>query len=437
MRIKKEVFIKRREKLFQQMQPNSTAILCAAKECIRNPEINYRYRQDSDFYYLTGFKEPEAVAVFIKGESTEEFILFNRENDPEKEQWVGPRAGQEGAIREFGADQSYPISELDARMIEILRGEDYLYYAYGRYPWFDREVNRWLNRIRSEIRTGVNVVNTIINIEDILHEMRMIKSDEEVAILKKAANISASAHYHAIKTCSPNRYEYQLEGELLHQYYQQGAREVAFGSIVAGGAHACTLHYEANDSLLKDGDLVLIDAGCEYEYYASDITRTFPVNGHFSKEQAEIYNLVLKAQIAAIELVKPGICWSKLQEKAVKIITEGLCELGILSGNVDELIESRAYARFYMHRIGHWLGIDAHDVGKYKIGDQWRILQPGMIFTVEPGIYIKTESEAVDKKWWNIGVRIEDDILVTKDGFEVLTSNVPKTVEEIEKLMQH
>ena len=437
MILNKQIFAKRREKLFEKMNPNSTALLCAAPEFFRNPGINYRYRQDSDFYYLTGFTEPDAVAVFVKGESTGEFILFNRACDPEQEQWVGPRAGQVGAIEMFGADQSYLIDQLDEKMPEILKNEAYLYYPYGRNAWFDRRINRWVNVIRAQIRTGVNLVSNFINIEDTLHEMRMRKDAEEVAIMKKAANISSIAHINAMQACSPQLNEYQLEAELLYAFNHQGAREVAYGSIVAGGEHACTLHYDNNDSELKGGDLVLIDAGCEYAYYASDITRTFPVNGHFNKEQAAIYNLVLKAQLAAIDLIKPGTCWVKLQEAAVQIITEGLCELGLLNGKVDELIESKAYKQFYMHNIGHWIGLDAHDVGKYKVDDEWRILQAGMVLTVEPGIYIRANTEGVDKNWWNIGVRIEDDILVTEEGCEVLTSKAPKTVDEIEKMMQH
>ena len=424
----------RRKRLMQMMGKDSIAIIPAAPVTIRNRDIEHRYRPDSDFYYLTGFAEPEAVAVIIPKRKHGEYILFCRERDPEMEAWVGPRAGLEGARETYQADDAFPISDIAEILPGLLENRDRVFYTMGCNPAFDQQIISWVNQIREKARSGVNTPNEFVALDHLLHDMRLFKSRHEISIMRKAAKIAAKAHIRAMQKCKPEMTENQIEAEILHHFRQNNCTE-AYPSIVGGGANSCILHYIDNQETLNDGDLLLIDAGAEKDYYASDITRTFPVNGKFSKEQKAIYNLVLQAQEAAIKQVKPGNHWNDPHNAAVKVITRGLVKLGLLKGDVRKLIKDGTYRRFYMHRTGHWIGMDVHDVGDYKVGDEWRVLEPGMVLTIEPGIYIPADSKKVAKKWWNIGVRIEDDVLVTKNGADVLTRDVPKKASEIEAIM--
>ncbi|CAK9892265.1 MULTISPECIES: Xaa-Pro aminopeptidase [Pseudomonas] len=433
--IPKSEYARRRKALMAQMEPNSIAILPAAAVAIRNRDVEHVYRQDSDFQYLSGFPEPEAVIALIPGREHGEYVLFCRERNPERELWDGLRAGQDGAISDFGADDAFPITDIDDILPGLIEGRDRVYSAMGSNPEFDRHLMDWINVIRSKARLGAQPPNEFVALDHLLHDMRLYKSAAEVKVMREAAAISARAHVRAMQACRAGLREYSLEAELDYEFRKGGAKMPAYGSIVAAGRNSCILHYQENDAPLKDGDLVLIDAGCEIDCYASDITRTFPVSGRFSPEQKAIYELVLKAQEAAFAVIAPGKHWNHAHEATVQVITEGLVELGLLKGQVQELIESEAYRAFYMHRAGHWLGMDVHDVGEYKVGGQWRVLEPGMALTVEPGIYIGADNQSVAKKWRGIGVRIEDDVVVTKQGCEILTSGVPKTVAEIEALM--
>ena len=433
--IPKSEYARRRKALMAQMEPNSIAILPAAAVAIRNRDVEHVYRQDSDFQYLSGFPEPEAVIALIPGREHGEYVLFCRERNPERELWDGLRAGQEGAIRDFGADDAFPITDIDEILPGLIEGRDRVYSAMGSNAEFDRHLMEWINVIRSKARLGAQPPNEFVALDHLLHDMRLYKSAAEVKVMREAAAISARAHVRAMQACRAGLHEYSLEAELDYEFRKGGAKMPAYGSIVAAGRNSCILHYQENDAPLKNGDLVLIDAGCEIDCYASDITRTFPVSGTFSPEQKAIYELVLKAQMAAFEEIAPGKHWNHAHEATVQVITEGLVALGLLAGEVPDLIESEAYKAFYMHRAGHWLGMDVHDVGDYKVGGQWRVLEPGMTLTVEPGIYISADNMHVAKKWRGIGIRIEDDVVVTKHGCDVLTAGVPKTVAEIEALM--
>ncbi|WP_273909858.1 Xaa-Pro aminopeptidase [Pseudomonas fontis] len=433
--IPKAEYARRRKALMAQMEPNSIAILPAAAVAIRNRDVEHVYRQDSDFQYLSGFPEPEAVIALIPGREHGEYVLFCRERNPERELWDGLRAGQEGAIRDFGADDAFPITDIDDILPGLIEGRDRVYSAMGSNAEFDRHLMEWINLIRSKAGMGSQPPNEFVALDHLLHDLRLYKSAAEVKVMREAAAISARAHVRAMQACRAGLHEYSLEAELDYEFRKGGARMPAYGSIVAAGRNSCILHYQENNAPLKDGDLVLIDAGCEIDCYASDITRTFPVSGRFSPEQKAIYELVLKAQEAAFAVIAPGKHWNHAHEATVQVITQGLVELGLLKGKLEELIESEAYRAFYMHRAGHWLGLDVHDVGEYKVGGQWRVLEAGMALTVEPGIYIAPDNQNVAKKWRGIGVRIEDDVVVTKQGCEILTSGVPKTVAEIEALM--
>ncbi len=433
--IPKAEYARRRKALMAQMVPNSIAILPAAALAIRNRDVEHVYRQDSDFQYLSGFPEPEAVIALIPGREHGEYVLFCRERNPEREQWDGLRAGQEGAVRVHGADDAFPINDIDEILPGLIEGRERVYSAMGSNPEFDRRLMDWINVIRSKARLGAQPPNEFVALDHLLHDMRLYKSAAEVKVMRLAAQISAGAHIRAMQACRAGLREYSLEAELDYAFRRGGAKMPAYGSIVAAGRNGCILHYQENDALLKDGDLVLIDAGCEIDCYASDITRTFPVSGRFSPEQKAIYELVLKAQHAAFAEIAPGKHWNHAHEATVRVITAGLVELGLLKGEVQALIDSEAYRAFYMHRAGHWLGMDVHDVGDYKVGGQWRVLEPGMALTVEPGIYIAADNLNVAKKWRGIGVRIEDDVVVTRSGCEILSTGVPKTVAEIEALM--
>ncbi len=434
-RIPKAEYARRRKALMAQMEPNSIAILPAAPVYIRIRDVEHVYRQDSDFQYLTGFPEPEAVLALIPGREHGEYVLFCRERNPERELWDGLRAGQEGAVSQYGADDAFPIGDIDDILPGLIEGRDRVYYAIGCNQEFDHRLMEWINLIRSKARQGAQPPNEFVALDHLLHDMRLYKSAAEAKVMREAAEISARAHVRAMQACRAGLYEYHLEAELDYEFRKGGAKMPAYGSIVAAGRNACILHYRENDAPLKDGDLVLIDAGCEIDCYASDITRTFPVSGTFSAEQKAIYELVLAAQEAAFKEIAPGKHWNEAHEATVRVITAGLLELGLLEGALDELIAAEAYKPFYMHRAGHWLGMDVHDVGDYKVGGEWRVLEPGMAMTVEPGIYIAVDNEQVAKKWRGIGVRIEDDVLVTRSGCEILTGGVPKSVAEIEALM--
>jgi len=410
------------------------AILPTAPHQPRNGDVLFQYRPDSDFYYLTHFPEPEAVMVLVPGRPEGEFILFCRNKDPEKEIWDGRRAGIEGAVNQYAADQAFAIDELDDTLISLLENRDKVFTVMGRYPDFDSDVIHAVSQIRGRQRVGVHAPGEIVDLGHIMHEMRLLKRKDEVKLMRRAGSISADAHIRAMKATRPGRYEYQIQAELECEFRLGGSEWPAYPSIVAGGANACILHYTENDQLLNDGDLLLIDAGAEYDCYAADITRTFPVNGKFSGPQKAVYEVVLAAQKAAIEAVSPDRPMIDYHDAALEVLTDGMIDLGLLSGERNELIETRAYHRFYMHRTGHWLGMDVHDVGDYKVDDEWRLLEPGMVLTVEPGMYIAAADD-VDERYHNIGIRIEDDILVTRSGNENLTDKAPKAIDDIEHLM--
>ena len=436
MKLTQADFKQRRDHLAQKMGANSVAIIATRAEMYRNRDADYKYRADSSFYYLTGFAEPEAVAVletFAEGE-TYRYSLFCRERNREMEIWNGYRAGVEGAVEIYGADEAFAIDLLDQEIIAKLLNKDRLYFRIGHQAEFDARVSQWIQKADSQQRRGSTSPAEVIQLDRLIDEMRLKKSAQEIELMQIASNISADAHTRAMQSVKPEMMEYALEAELNYIFGKNGCVP-AYNSIVGGGENACILHYVENNKPLKDGDLVLIDAACEYEFYASDITRTFPVNGKFSPEQKALYNIVLDAQLAAIDATRIGNHYKYPHEVAVKILTQGLVDLGLLSGNVDELVESEAFRQFFMHGTGHWLGMDVHDVGAYKTGEEWRSYEAGMVVTVEPGLYIAPDDETVDAKWRGIGIRIEDDIVVTESGPLVLTKNVVKTVEEIEQLM--
>lgn len=433
--IKISEYAKRRKALMQQMGLDSIVVIPAAPTASRNGDYNYYYRPDSDFYYLTGFEEPEAALILTPKRKAGEFLLFNRERDRDAEIWDGARAGQKGACDVFNADESFPIATFADKLFSLLEGRTELHYAMGMNKVFDKIVLNAINKIRGKIRNGLQAPIIIKDITPTLHEMRLIKSPAEIAVMRKAANISVDAHLRAMQVCKPGINEYELEAELHYVFNRQGARFQAYTSIVGGGANSCTLHYNANNQIIKDGDIVLIDAGCEYQNYASDITRAFPANGTFSPEQRAIYEIVLAAQVAGIKAIRPGVLWPVVQEVMVKILTQGLIDVGLLKGKLKTLIDQEAYSKFYMHKSGHWLGLDVHDAGRYKIDGKWRAFKPGMALTVEPGLYISAEIPGVPKRWQNIGVRIEDDVVVTEKGCEVLTERLPKKIADIEALM--
>ena len=417
------------------MEPNSIALLAAAPPRVRNSDAEYLYRQNSDFHYLTGFTEEKALLALIPGRKQGEVVLFCQQKDKAKELWHGTLMGPDVARKELEIDDAFPVDDMDDILPGLIEGRDRVYYSMGKDDRFDNQVMNWLKVIRSKAKIGAHPPGEFLMLDHLLHELRLIKSTNEIKLMQQAAKISAEGHKRAMAYCRPGIREYELEAELLHAFTRNGSRAPAYTSIVATGDNACILHYIENDSEVKAGDLVLIDAGCEYGHYASDITRTFPANGKFSPEQKAIYNIVLKAQLAAIEAIRPGVPWDEPHNISVKIITQGLVRLGIMNGRPSQLIKNEAYKDFYMHRIGHWIGMDVHDVGDYKIDDDWRLLEPGMVTTVEPGIYISPSNKKVPKKWRGIGVRIEDDVLITRNGNKVLSAGIPKTIQEIESFM--
>lgn len=432
--MKRDEFPRRRHELMRRIDPGSVTLVPSAPEQRRNRDNYFPYRQESDFRYLTGFDEPEALAVLIPGREQGEYILFCRERDPAMETWNGRRAGLDGARETHGADESHPITELDERLPGLLEDRQRVIVTLGKDPAFDQRLIGWVNRVRDKSRTGVNAPTDFVDLDHLLHELRLIKSPAERETMREAARISASAHRRAMQHCRAGLSEYHLEAEILHEFMQHGAREPAYPAIVGGGANGCILHYTENSAPLRDGDLVLIDAGAEYDGYAGDITRTFPVNGRFSAAQRAVYTVVLTAQKAAIAEVRPGNSWNAPHEAAVAALTAGLIDLGLLEGEPQTLIENGDYRRFYMHRTGHWLGMDVHDVGDYKVDGAWRELAPGMVLTIEPGLYLPA-GDGVPAELADIGIRIEDDVLVTGDGCEVLTADAPKEIDEIEALM--
>jgi Xaa-Pro aminopeptidase len=433
--MRKDEFARRRKQLMKMMGKGGIVILPAVPEKSRNSDVLYHYRPDSDFFYLTGFSEPEAVAVLIPGRPHGEYVLFVRDRDPTRETWDGRRAGPEGATRDYGADDAFPIGDIDDILPGLMENCTRVYYTMGLHPEFDQRVIGWVNGLKAQARTGVQPPQEFVALDHFLHDMRLFKSRPELDVMRRSAQIAVAAHKRAMKFVRPGRMEFEVMAELVHEFRRHNA-DTSYHPIVGGGANACILHYHENADALEDGDLLLIDAGCEYELYASDITRTFPVSGRFTPEQRAVYEVVLEAQHAAIDKTVPGNHWNEPHEAAVKAITQGLVKLGLLKGKVPSLIKDGAYRKFFMHRTGHWLGMDVHDVGDYKIGDQWRVLEPGMVMTVEPGVYIPAGTKSVAKRWWNIGIRIEDDVAVTRDGNEVLTAGLARTPEQIEKLMR-
>jgi Xaa-Pro aminopeptidase len=434
--MKQSEFKKRRKQLMQRIGKGNLALISSATTHARNRDVNYPFRQDSDFYYLTGFNEPDSLAVFIPGREQGEYILFCREFDEKKALWEGAHAGLEGATTHYEADDSFPIDDLNDILPGMLENKTKVFYPMGRDSDLDHKLLDWINHIRRQSRTGVNAPGELVSLEHILHEMRLFKSAEELKLMRRAASVSAAAHVKAMQKCKAGMYEYQIEAEIINHFLQDGLRAVAYPSIVAAGKNACTLHYTDNASKLKNGDLLLVDAGAECDHYAADITRTYPISGHFSEPQKQLYQLVLDAQLASIDEIKPQQSMQLAHEASVNVLTKGLVKLGLLKGRVATLIKNEKYKQFYMHRIGHWLGMDVHDVGDYKINQEWRLLEKGMVLTIEPGLYIPADCKTVDEQWRGIGIRIEDDILVTADGYEVLTCDVPKSIADIEHLMQ-
>jgi Xaa-Pro aminopeptidase len=424
----------RRARLMQAMGPDGIAIVPAAHEVIRHRDTHYRFRQHSDFRYLTGFQEPEAIAVLAPGRPGGEYLLFTRPRDPAREIWDGFRAGPEGAVRQYRADQAFNLAEFAGMLPALLGGRARVYYTLGEHPHLDPQLTACVRDIRDVSRRGAAAPFEFVALETTLHEQRLVKTPAEVELMAHAATVSARAHVRAMKFARPGAWEYQLAAEINHELELEGM-EAGYQAIVGTGANACILHYVENTAQLADGDLVLIDAGGEHRGYNADITRCFPANGRFSPAQKDIYELVLAAQLAAIAELKVGNPSSRPHEVATRVLTEGMVRLGLLAGDVATLIKDERHKKFYMHGTGHWLGMDVHDVGRYKVGGEARPFAPGMVMTVEPGLYVAPGTEGVDKKYWGIGVRIEDDVLVTEQGPRVLTSGVPKTVAEIEALM--
>ena len=427
-------FARRRRQFMRMIGKDAIAILPSAPVRLRNGDIEYAYRQDSHFHYLTGFPEPDAVAVLVPGRPQAEYLLFVREHDALRESWEGARAGTDGAVEHYGADDAFPIEDIDEILPGLMEQRSQVYYSMGTLPDFDSHVLGWVNGLRTHARQAPGAPHEIVALTHALDDMRLYKSRAEQVSLRRAAQIAVGAHRRAMRFARPGRMEYEVMAELLHEFRSHNA-DICYYPIVGGGANACVMHYRANDKQLCEGDLLLLDAGCEHDYYASDITRTFPVSGRFSAAQRAIYEIVLEAQLAAIDKVRAGNHWNHPHEAAVRAITQGLVKLGLLKGKVAALIKSEAYLQFFSHRTGHWLGLDVHDVGDYKVGGEWRVLEPGMTLTVEPGIYIRP-SPRVPKEFWNIGIRIEDEVLVTAGAPEVLTAALEKTPEAIESLVQ-
>ncbi|MCU5774589.1 Xaa-Pro aminopeptidase [Erwiniaceae bacterium BAC15a-03b] len=428
-------FLQRRQALLAKMAPASAAVIFAAPEATRNADSEYPYRQNSDFWYFTGFNEPEAVLVLIKSDETHSHsVLFNRVRDKTAEIWFGRRLGQEAAPEKLGVDRALPYDDLQQQLHLLLNGLDVVYHAQGEYAAADSILFSALDKLRRGFRQNLRAPDTLVDWRPWVHEMRLFKSAEEIEILRQAGKISALAHTRAMQQCRPGMYEYQLEGEILHEFNRHGARFPSYSTIVGGGENGCILHYTENESPLRDGELVLIDAGCEFHGYAGDITRTFPVNGKFSAPQRAIYDIVLASLTRSLELFAPGVSIRDVNQEVVRIMVTGLVKLGVMKGDIDQLIADAAHRQFFMHGLSHWLGLDVHDVGDYGTVDRGRILQPGMVLTIEPGLYIAPDAD-VPAEYRGIGIRIEDDIVITAEGNENLTDSVVKDADDIEALM--
>lgn len=433
--ITRQEYADRRQALIAKMAPGSAAIIFAAPEATRNADSEYPYRQSSDFWYLTGFNEPEAALVLVKSDDNHHHsVLFNRVRDLTAEIWFGRRLGQDAAPARLGVDRALPFDDINEQLHLLLNGLDVVYHAQGYYAYADSIVDRAMDRLRNGFRQNLSAPATVTDWRPWLHDMRLIKSAQEIAVMRRAGEITAMAHTRAMEKCRAGMFEYQLEGEIHHEFTRHGARYPSYNTIVGSGDNGCILHYTENESQLRDGDLVLIDAGCEYQGYAGDITRTFPVSGKFTPAQRQIYDIVLASEYKALAIFGPGRSIKEATEAAVRVMVEGLVAIGVMSGDVDQLIAERAHRQFFMHGLSHWLGMDVHDVGHYGDVDRSRTLEPGMVLTVEPGLYIAPDAD-VPAAYRGIGIRIEDDILITASGIEILTGDVVKEADEIEALM--
>ena len=427
-------YARRRRQLMRMAGEDAILVLPAAPVRVRSHDTHYPYRQDSDFWYLCGFPEPEAVLVLVPGRRHGEALLFCRERDPEREAWDGPRAGQEGAVADFGMDDAYPIDDLDDILPGLLEGRSRVYYHFGRDAEFDLKLIGWVNRVRAQVRHGAQPPHEFLELGHLLHEQRLFKSRDEIRLMEKAAAISVRAHQAAMRAARPGIHEYELQAE-VERVFRAADACPAYASIVGAGGNGCVLHYVANTGKARDGDLVLIDAGAEYRNYAADITRTFPVNGRYTREQRALHDLVGAAQAAALACARPGVAFAALHETVVEVLGEGLLRLGLLKGSLEKCIAGEHYRQFYRHKSGHWLGLDVHDVGDYRIDGQSRLLEPGMVLTIEPGLYVGADDTSVAAKWRGIGIRTEDDVLITADGHRVLTEGLARSADEIEAFM--
>jgi len=430
------VFKTRRQQLLKQIPNNAVVIITSGGEQIRNNDVEYPFRQDSTFYYLTGFNEPDAYIVLCPNKDEGEYVLFVRPKDKTMEIWNGYRSGPEGAVNDYQADKAFECEKIDQILPDILSDKESIYASFGQNPDFDQRIMRWVNQVKKQARKGISAPTQFIDVSNLINEMRLIKSDEEIQLMRKAAQISSEAHHIAMQQCTDGINEYQLEAHINFYHKMQGSKREAYSSIVASGDNANILHYINNDQNVKNGELVLIDAGCEYQFYAADITRTFPVNGKFTKEQATLYQLVLDAQKAALEEIKPGNPYNAPHQAAVKVLTKGLINLGFLDDDIEKLIKEESYKAFYMHNTGHWLGMDVHDVGQYKVDGKWRELKAGMVLTIEPGLYVANNNEQAPEPYKGIGIRIEDDVLVTQDGYDILSKDCVKEIKDIEAMCQ-
>ncbi|HSE98965.1 MAG TPA: aminopeptidase P N-terminal domain-containing protein [Blastocatellia bacterium] len=430
-----QVCIRARREEFMSRIRGSVAIFPAAPAAIRNSDVEHEYRQDTDFYYLTGFEEPGAVAVLVPDHAEHRFVLFVQPKDREREVWTGWRAGEEGAVRDYGADAAFTFDKLDEELPKLALKADRIYYRFGSDPTFDERLVGWIRRFQRERQRNGTGPTSVIDPADILHEMRLIKTRDDLNTLRRAIDITCEAHMAALAATRPGIYEYEIEAVLRYVFRKSGSPRPGYSPIVASGPNATVLHYTTNNRRIEDGDLLLIDAGTEYGYFTGDVTRTFPANGRFTEDQAAVYRIVLAAQMAAIDAVRPGATFIDPHNRALRVLVEGMARIGLLEGDVDKIIEEEKYKKFYMHRTSHWLGMDVHDAGPYKVADEYRRLEPGMVMTVEPGIYIAEDLTDVDPRFRGIGVRIEDDVLITEYGCEVLSARVPKTLDEIESAM--
>ena len=427
-------YARRRRQLMRMAGEDAILVLPAAPVRVRSHDTHYPYRQDSDFWYLCGFPEPDAVLVLVPGRKHGEALLFCRERDPEREAWDGPRFGQDGAVESFGMDDAYPIEDLDEILPGLLEGRSRVYYHFGRDADFDLKLIGWVNRVRAQVRHGAQPPHEFLELGHLLHEQRLFKSRDEIRLMEKAAAISVRAHQAAMRAARPGIHEYELQAE-VERVFRAADACPAYASIVGAGGNGCVLHYVANTGKARDGDLVLIDAGAEYRNYAADITRTFPVNGRYTREQRALHDLVGAAQAAALACARPGVAFAALHETVVEVLGEGLLRLGLLKGSLEKCIAGEHYRQFYRHKSGHWLGLDVHDVGDYRIDGQSRLLEPGMVLTIEPGLYVGADDTSVAAKWRGIGIRTEDDVLITADGHRVLTEGLARSADEIEAFM--